>query len=181
MKKINSIAFSVIVLSACSAEKGKNVTISPTDQTSQSNVVDKAPIVSVEPTPVPAPTAAPAPKISSTYSLYTIPKGEAISVRSATKIVSIEVHPTKLISSIATIPSSIAVKCGEKLVSETQFEMTFKSGQSYNYRPSAAIFGDLVCENDIVISMKINGYEVELSDAAISDVIETKKPELTEK
>ncbi len=174
-----SILVFLLALSCSSAKQDKAAADDQVANQTETENTDKGTPVPSDPLPVaivPATQPATQPPIKTAYSLYSIAKSEASQIRSSGKVVSVSIKPIKVTSALGLLPSIISAKCGETIIAQTKTELLTNSRNNEAlYQPSIVIPSDFICDADINVSLVINGYQVELGDVIVADVVSVGK------
>lgn len=172
---------------AASCSDSKSAKPVPEEQPKVVKLDESSPAPTVTPTPVPAPTATPSPtptsipsvKIKSTFSLFTFSAQESGFARAAGKIVSVSIKPLKVTSSAGINGSLLTAKCGTEVIAQSKvFLLTNDRETGANYMPSIVIPPDVVCASEIAVTIAIYGFDVELGDVNVADVVSVGKASL---
>jgi len=178
MKKISLVLGLTMLFVGCSDSKSSkpdpvdapkvSQAVAPQNGTSGSN-------------PSPTPTANPAPattgsnepvKIKSTFSLFALPAADASLVRNAAKVISLTIKPLKVTSSAGINGSFLFANCGSTVIAKSKvILLTERSGSESNFQPAIVIPSDVVCPEEIKVSLDIYGFDVELGDVLVADVV----------
>ncbi|HEY9664407.1 MAG TPA: hypothetical protein V6C65_38675 [Allocoleopsis sp.] len=173
-KLMRKVCF-LIVLAACSSESKDKPRVVETTMIATTNANDGTLASESKPAPVSQPTSQPNVKIASVFSLYTMPFAEANLSRSSDRFVAISVKPTKVTSASGLSPSLMSVICNEKIITQTKTEFLKNDAADPLYQPSVIIPADATCDGDIKVVLEIRGFDVELGDVLVGNVVTATK------
>ncbi|HYX31606.1 MAG TPA: hypothetical protein VE954_00740 [Oligoflexus sp.] len=147
--------------------------VAPQDETSGSN-------------PVPTPTATPVPtgsdrsepvKIKKTFSLFTLPAADAGLARSAAKVISLTIKPLKVTSFAGIKGSFLSANCGSSVITKSKvILLTDDDELAPTFHPAIVIPADVLCSEEIKVNLDVYGFDVELGDVLVADVVSVGKP-----
>ncbi len=111
-------------------------------------------------------------KIKSTFSLFTLPAAEAGLVRNAAKLISLEIKPLKVTSAAGLKGSFLSATCGSTVISKSKVILLTEAGErDHSFQPAIVVPADVVCPEEIKVSLDVYGFDVELGDVLVADVV----------
>lgn len=169
MKKMGTL---LLIFGAISCAKDDNHKSHPevpmTPVLTEENVLENSP-VSI---PVNTETAPSSRNLGTIKLIHKFSLSESGTPRNSDKIVSVQVLPTKVINTTGVNSSYIQAKCEETILATSNFRFgSAQQRQVETYRPSVLIPAAVVCATEIKVEIEIFGFEFELKNAVVGDVI----------